>query len=236
MFVEKGGPVTDLIDIFLQPAAVLARLRDRPTWLLPALLLCGVTAAGVFLYFTQVDIEWFMDQALAQSDAELSAAELEAARKSIPDANFLAWSSSLGGAFGFLFVLLIMGLYYLLAGKVTGLAVSFRQGFSLACWSAMPALLGSLLLFVGLAGMAPQTSLESLFLANLDPMLLRLAPDSPWKRFATSFSFLALWTVFLAALGWKIWSRAAGWGAALVVAALPSLLIYGAMIVPALVN
>jgi hypothetical protein len=42
--------------------------------------------------------------------------------------------------------------------------------------------------------------------------------------------------VFLAALGWKIWSRAAGWGAALVVAALPSLLIYGAMIVPALVN
>jgi hypothetical protein len=67
-------------------------------------------------------------------------------------------------------------------------------------------------------------------------MLLRLPPDSPWKRFATSFSFLALWTVFLAALGWKIWSRAAGWGAALVVAALPSVLIYGAMIVPALVN
>jgi hypothetical protein len=214
----------------------LAGLRDRPTWLLPTLLLCGVTAAGVFLYFTRVDIEWFMDQALVQSDSEMSAAELDAARKAAPDAGFLAWSSSIGGAVGFLFVLGVSGLYYLLAGKLTGLAVSFRQGFSLACWSAMPALIGSLLLFVGIAGMSPQTPLESLFLANLDPMLLRLPPESPWKGFATSFSFLTLWTVFLAALGWKIWSRATGWGVALVVGALPSVLIYGSMIVRALGN
>jgi hypothetical protein len=64
-------------------------------------------------------------------------------------------------------------------------------------------------------------------------MLVQLAPDSPWKALAGSFSFLTLWSIGLAALGWKLWSRG-GWGAAISIAALPYALVFGFQVVKAL--
>jgi hypothetical protein len=55
---------------------------------------------------------------------------------------------------------------------------------------------------------------------------VQLAPDSPWKSLAGSFSFLFLWSIGLAALGWKLWSRG-GWGTAISIAALPYALVFG---------
>ena len=73
-----------------------------------------------------------------------------------------------------------------------------------------------------------QTPFESLQLLNIDPLLVQLPMDHDWSMFAKSFSLLNFWVWFLSALGWKTWFRT-GWGQALVVALLPSIVIYGAM-------
>jgi hypothetical protein len=98
----------------------------------------------------------------------------------------------------------------------------------------MPSLIGTLLALYGTIGMAPQTFIGDLALTSLDPMLLQLPPESPWKSFATSFNFLNLWVIGLAALGWKLWTRDTGWTKPLVVAALPLVLIHGYQVIRAL--
>jgi hypothetical protein len=63
---------------------------------------------------------------------------------------------------------------------------------------------------------------------NVDPLLVQLPMDHDWSRLAKSFSLLNFWAWFLAALGWRTWYRT-GWGQAVFVAVLPSVVIYGAM-------
>ncbi|MFZ9627429.1 MAG: YIP1 family protein [Burkholderiaceae bacterium] len=226
----------NLIDVFLQPSAVLGRLKDQPNFLLPLLLIVGLTAVASYLYFEKVDAVWFMERSIAASGQEVSDKELQAIRASGPNSNMLKWTGSIGGSVGILVSFLAFGLYYFLAGKVTGLALNYKQGLALAAWSAMPTLISSVLLLVGVFSMTPQTPLESLVLTSVDPMLVQLPLDSPWKGLATSASFLTIWTTWLAALGWKLWSQAKTWTGAVVVAALPTVLIYGGMAIKALLN
>jgi hypothetical protein len=122
----------------------------------------------------------------------------------------------------------LMGLYYLLAGKVTGNPVSFRQGLAITAWSSLPVALGALVAIVAVFTSSPQSTFESMQLLNVDPLLVQLPIDHPWSRLAKSFSLLNFWAWFLAALCWKTWFRT-GWGQAVFVVILPSLVIYGGM-------
>jgi len=226
----------DLIDIFLQPSVVLGRLKDQPNFVLPLLLIVGLTAVASYLYFDRVDAAWFMERSITASGQDISDKELQAIRANGPSSGMLKWTGSIGGSVGILVSFLAFGLYYFLAGKVTGLALSYKQGLALAAWSAMPTLISTILLLVGVLGMSPQTPIESLVLTSVDPMLVQLPLDSPWKGLATSASFLAIWTAWLAALGWKLWSQAKQWTGAVVVAVLPTVLIYGGMAIKALLD
>jgi len=226
--------VKDLIDILLQPTPVLQRLQEKPTWVLPLVILCAASMLGTFLYFSAVDTAWFLERSILQSNPDISEAQLKAIRDSNAGGGFLRWSAPLGAAAGLLIVMLAYGGYFWLAGKLTALSVSYKQGLALATWSSMPTLINSILIIVSAIGMDPQTPLESLSITTLDPLLIQLDDDSPWKSFATSFTFLAFWTVWLGALGWKTWSRAERWGTPVVVAAAPSVGIFAFMIVKAL--
>jgi len=226
--------VKDLIDIFLQPTPVLQRLQEKPTWLLPLALLCIVSMVGTFLYFSAVDAAWFLERSVLQSNPDISEAQLKAIRDSNTGNGFILWSATLSSGVVLLLILLAYGGYFWFAGKLTALTVSYKQGLALAVWSSMPMLINSILIIVGTIGMDPQTPLESLSITTLDPLVIQLDADSPWKSFATSFTFLAFWTVWLGALGWKTWTGAERWTTPLVIAAAPSVGIFGFMIIKAL--
>ncbi|MFZ9872068.1 MAG: YIP1 family protein [Steroidobacteraceae bacterium] len=224
----------DLIDIFLQPTPVLRRLQEKPTWLLPLILLCATSMIGTFLYFSAVDAGWFLERSILQSNPDISEAQLKAIRESNSDGGFLRWSATLGAAVGLLIVFFAYGGYFWFAGKLTSLSVSYKQGLALATWSSMPTLINSILIIVGVIGMDPQTPLESLSITTLDPLLIQLDDDSPWKTFANSFTFLAFWTIWLGAVGWNSWSGAERWVTPVIVAAAPSVGIFSFMIIKAL--
>src|SRR5690606_10738088 len=122
----------------------------------------------------------------------------------------------------------LYALYLMLAGKVTGSAMGFKRGLSLVSWSNLPAVLGIIVALVGVATMQPNTAIESLMLTNVDPLLVQLPADSPWLGLARGFSLLNFWTWILLALGWRTMTNA-GWLQSIVVALLPSVVIYGAM-------
>jgi hypothetical protein len=220
--------MSNLFNVFVEPAKVFAELKDKPTFLAPTLVLALLTAASAFAYFFTVDPEWFMNNQLAQMSAQMSAAEVEQAKAFLPGARTSAYIAVPSMLIVLAVVYALMGLYYLLAGKVTGNPVSFRQGLAITAWSSLPVALGALVAIVAVFTSSPQSTFESMQLLNVDPLLVQLPMDHPWSRLAKAFSLLNFWAWFLAALCWKTWFRT-GWGQAVFVVILPSLVIYGGM-------
>lgn len=224
-----------LIDIFLQPGKVFQDLREQPKFALPLLLIIVFSAALPLWYFLTVDGAWYMQHMLLAAGREMSAADLEKSKAMMPGTQAMAYIGAASSAVMITVVFALYALYLMLAGKITGAAMTFRRGFSLAAWSSMPVVLGMLVALVGVATMSPQTPIESLMLTNVDPLLVHVAPESPWAGLARGFSLLNFWTWYLLALGWRIFNRAS-WTQSAIVALIPSVLIYGGMALVALLK
>lgn len=220
--------MSQLINIFLEPGKVFAGLKDKPSFLVPALVVVLATTLSGLLYFFNVDPEWFSNYQLQAAAQDMSKAELEQARQFMPGARTLGYISAVTTPIVFAIIFSLLALYYMLAGKISGNPTSFRHGLSLAAWSSMPMVLGAVIAIIGVYTSSPQSSLESMQLLNVDPLFVQLETGHPWATLARSFSLLNLWVWFLAALGWKTWYRT-GWGQALFVVLLPYVVIYGVM-------
>jgi hypothetical protein len=220
--------MSQLINIFLDPGKVFAELKERPTFLVPTVLVIGATVAAFLLYFFTVDPDWFVQHQITQAQlasADVSAADLEMAKPFMSPmvvGGFVTAFTAIVFPVGYL----IMALYYLLAGKIAGAPIGFRQGLALTAWSSMPMLLGAIVMAVGVLTSSNQTPMESLQMLNVDPLFVQLPVDSPWSSLAKAFSLLNFWCWFLAALGWKTWTRGS-WGGALFVVMLPGVVIFG---------
>ena len=214
-----------LVDIFLQPDKAFAGLRERPAWLLPLLILLAFSAALPLFYFMSVDGAWYAQHMLASAGREMSSADAEKMKAMMPGAERMAVVGAVSATLVGLIVSCLYALYLMLAGKLTGTAIDFRRGLTLACWSKMPMVLAMLVVLIGVSQMAPQTSLESLMLTNADPLLFHLSPENPWSSLGRAFSLLDFWVWGLLALGWRTFARAS-WTQSVVVAVLPSVLFY----------
>lgn len=226
--------MSHLIDIYLQPGKVFAALKDKPTFLVPLLLTILVSVVMLAVYFAQVDGAWLVDR-MVNANPDATAKEVEQMRSVMPSAQIMGYISMASIAVLAVLVTLVIALYYWIAGKIAGHALSFRHGLSLTAWSGMPTLLGSIVGLVGAITMTPQTPLESLQLLNIDPLFVQLPLDHAWSNFAKGFSLLMLWAIGLAALGWRTWFRT-GWMQAVFVAALPYLVYFGALAIVALLK
>ena len=220
--------VSQLIDIFVDPAKAWAQQKERPTFLVPALVVAFASAIAALAYFMHVDPEWFAEYQLQAMAAEMSASEVAQAKSMMPGARAQGWIAAISTPVVTAIVFAIMGLYYLLAGKVAGHAVDYRRGLSLATWSSMPMLIIAIISLVATYTSSPQSTYESMQLLSIDPLFVQLPRDHAWSTLAKTFSLLNLWAWFLAALGWKTWFRT-GWGQALFVAMLPGVVVFGVM-------
>ncbi|MFZ5656758.1 MAG: YIP1 family protein [Pseudomonadota bacterium] len=218
--------MSKLVDLFLQPARVFEAERERPTFLVPLAIVVLLTAAFTLAYFMRVDPAWYNEHVLASLGRELSATEAAQVKASMPGPRTQGVIAAVMGAVAVVVASVLVALYVWLAAKVTGRALGFRHGMSLSTWSGLPMALGLLVALAGALTMAPQTALESLMLTNVDPLLVDLPADHRWNRLAQGFNLLTLWTLWLFALGWKTWTRSS-WGQAIVVALLPTLLVFG---------
>lgn len=226
--------MSHLINIFLEPSKVFAELKEKPSFVLPFVVVTLVATLMSFMYFMKVDSAWFIDHTLLASGAEMTKAEIEQAKSFMPGAKVMGYISLVTTPITMAVMTLIIALYYLLAGKISGSTIGFKHGLSLACWGSMPMLLGTVVALVGVFMMTPQTGIESLMLTNVDPLILQLPVDSPWKKLATTFSLLTFWSIFVAATGWKVWGKTS-WAEAITVASIPSVVIFGAMALWALI-
>lgn len=222
-----------LVDIFLDPAKVFTAEKDKPTFLLPMAVMVALSVAMILAYYLRVDPVWFQDFSLTMMGQEMTPAEIAQAKQFMPGAKVQGYIGA-GGTVVFVPIMYaIFALYYFLAGKIAGAGLSYKHGLSLVAWSGLPTALGALVGLIGALTMAPQTPLHAISLTRIDPLLVQLPFDHDLSTLAKGFDLLGLWAIALGAIGWKTFTRS-GWASALVVAALPSVLIYGIWLLIAL--
>jgi hypothetical protein len=192
-----------------------------------------LSVAMILAYYLRVDSVWFQDFSLTMMGQEMTPAEIAQAKQFMPGAKVQGYIGAAGTLIFVPIVYAVFALYYFLAGKIAGAGLSYKHSLSLTTWAAMPTALGALIGTIGALTMEPQTPLHAISLTRIDPLLVQLPFDHDLSTLAKGFDLLGFWAIALGAIGWKTFTRS-GWGSAVFVAALPSVLIYGIWLLIAL--
>src|SRR5690606_30231429 len=145
-------------------------------------------------YVSFVDLEWLTDRQMRSSafgqnmtEAEIAQMAQGASGRRGVQVVIVGLTSSLGVAL----VLAITALYYMLAGKVTGVERSFRDGLALASWTSTPTLLALIpAAFILLTAVSNQIGQEALQPLSLNALLFHRAPGDPGYSLLNSLNLL----------------------------------------------
>lgn len=213
-----------------EPRRAFAELDARPRFWWPLLLVALASGAVAAWYTSFVDLEWLTDQQLRNSSFTQNMTEAEIERMGRAAAGRRGTQVVIGGlsttiAIGV--VVLLSALYYSLAGKITGLERSFRHWMAMSAWTAIPTLLALLAAAVVLlTASSNQIGQEALQPLSLNALLFHREPDEPGYSLFNAINLLQFVSLYLAAVGVKLWSGR-GWLYAILFTALPLVLVYG---------
>lgn len=216
--------------LVFEPRKAFTEIAQRPRFWFPLLVLAVATAGIAAWYTSIVDLEWLADRQLRTSPYArgMSEEQIAAAASAAGSQRGLRVGiAGIGYALVICVVLLIGALYYLLAGKVTGVERSFRQWFAFNGWTALPtalvALPAAFVLLMAETAQIPQDDLQAL---SLNALIFHRAVGEPGYALFTSLNPTQILSLALASLGIRIWTGKS-WLFSILFATLPFLLIYG---------
>lgn len=216
--------------LFFEPRRAFTELDAKPRYWWPLLVVSFASAALTLWYLSVVDIAWVTDQQIRNSSFTQNMTDAEIDRMADAAVGRRGLQMVLGTAGTLIVVpllLLVTALYYLLAGKITGVQRSYRHWVSLSAWSAMPTLLAVILGAVMLAtATTRQIGQEALQPLSLNALVFHRNAGDPGYTLLSSINLLQLVSLWLAAFGVKAWSGRS-WLFSIIFTALPLLLIYG---------
>jgi hypothetical protein len=217
--------------LIFEPRRGFAELDARPRYLWPLLLLTFLQGGIALWYVMFVDLEWLVDQQVRATALGANLTDEEIARMASDasgQAGMRATLAAIIAAIAMPLMLLISALYLLLATKVTGVERSFRHWFALSAWCTLPVmlvgtLLAALALLMASSNQVTQQALQPL---SLNELVYHREPGEPGYSLLSNINLFQLVSVYLTAMGLKVWT-ARSWTYCIVVAALPFVLIYG---------
>lgn len=229
------GFASGLIDLFLAPAALFRALPDRRFWGWGAFLLTGaVTALAMLVFIGPMSPDWIVDQQMLQMGERMSAQELAQARPQLlAMAPHTATFSAIGAIFMGGLLVVLVGSLYMLFERVASSGLARRrprhgwgQWLRLTAWTQLPQVPYALgLIALALLAQSPDQPLAQLGYASLNNLVLDLPPGHRWCNLASNLGLFQLWSIALAAVGFRVWTGAA-WGRATLLAALPWVLVF----------
>lgn len=198
-----------LSNIFTAPQAAFAAIKERPSPWLPLLAVILSICVVQFTYVQLVDLPWFIDSQLANS--ELSAVEREQAVEGalqLPQW-FYGFAAAVPTAIMFLIVYALIALYYTGVSFASNDGVKYRQWFALIAWTSLPAVFGQLASLVNLAVvdarfLSPQqlNPLSFSSLVGVDPAGATIS-----ESIMLGLDVTTLWSTVLAILGYQAFTR-----------------------------
>lgn len=211
-----------LTQVFYEPSAAFAALKERPRAWLPLLLLFAASIGILVWYFQTVDWDWMLNNTFPP---DMPAEQRAAAGKAMSRGVMMGMGVA-GAVVGTLLIFSVYGLYYWLAGKLASMEISFKSGFSLAAWAALPSLIGMPLMALQIITSKGQLALERADMLSLNFLLVHAEPHTPWASIASAIKLTDIWVIVLATIGLRTWTGKSTTTCA-IIAALPYVLIYG---------
>jgi hypothetical protein len=209
--MADSSTVGVLTNIFTSPQAAFAAIKERPSPLVPLLILLIGTFAVQFAYMQAVDFPWLMDQQLQAGGAQLT----EEQRRQTVDTMTQIPPSLLGAIQGGSSALVILAVYALVALYYTAVSFATRDGIkygqwlALIAWCSLPGVFGIIASLVNLqvtdARFLPAEQLNPLSFGSL----LALDPQGATivERILMSLDVTVLWATVLQILGYQAFTR-----------------------------
>jgi len=211
--------------LVFEPKKAFVALDARPRVLFPLVLLIVSTIGMLIWYFSIVDSQWLVDRSLSASGAQMTEEQAQAARAMSPA--IITWTSVIGGFLLLVLVRVLEAVYYLLAGKITNVQRSYKHWLALACWSSLPGVLAVIpAAIVMLTATSTQIDQGDLQVLSLNNLIFHRDVAEPGYSLLISINLLQLLGLYLATLGYRVWSGRS-WLASAVFTCLPWVLICG---------
>lgn len=215
----------NLIDIIAAPTAAFVRIKERPTILLPLLLVVLSTVSIQIGYFLLADPQIIVDQMVEQALASNPAAPEGQLRQSLSAISpmTLAVSSGVATCVILLVILALNAWYLSFMSKFSFNQLGWKHWMALVCWTSIPTV------FVAIAAWASMLSIPNgqITLNDVNPLSLQalLQPETP-NTMLQSMTLIQFWTMALLVLGYQNWTGKNMLTSAVIVLA-PYVLIYG---------
>ncbi len=188
-----------LVAIFVDPLRLFEDLRNRPSWLLPLMLV--IFSSILFTVVTKDYMIEFRKEMIYDSrkmSEEMKDQAIDQLENMTPRAYYL--QSAIGGVIGVLFIYLIASGIFLMTGNfVLGGKATFKQIFALYVWGNMVTVVEYLLkmfLVVQKGSMHVYTSLAIL----MDPSEYKTVTF----QVLNAFDVFAIWKVILWSIGFAV--------------------------------
>lgn len=217
-----------LSDLFLAPGNLFGALPSRRAWTWGALaLLIAVQIVSLYVFFGPMSPEWIVEQQLAS--ANLPASDAEAARATLmtmaPNIAHISAATTL--VMDVLISALLALVYFLGERVLANSRQTYGAWFAIAVWAQLPMLLNALgLIALSLLAASPDQPLAVANYASLNGLILGLPLGHPWYSWAQALSLLFVWSAALIAVAARV-AQPIAWGRALLLGALPYLLVFG---------
>jgi hypothetical protein len=213
-----------------EPRKAFTELDARPRFWWPLLVLVIANVVMTTWSASIVDLEWLTHEQMSNSSfgANLTEEEIgRMAKQAADQQGFRAVIGACGTAIVMAIIMLLGALYYLLAGKITGVDRSYRHWFSLASWSSMPTVLNviptAFALFTATSSQIPQEALQPL---SLNELFFKREQGQTGYYLLSNISILQLVSLYLGTVAVKLWSGRT-WLFSFLFNALPLILIVG---------
>ncbi|MCP5144020.1 MAG: YIP1 family protein [Gammaproteobacteria bacterium] len=214
----------NLVDIFVAPKAVFARLLHKPTVLLPLLLVVLSVASIQVGYITTTDkgflVDQFIEQALARRP-DADEAQLRGVYENLSPTTLIA-SAAISSAIFITVILLVNALYLSFISKFGHESHRYKHWLSLVCWTGLPVVLTALAAWVTMLTGNGQVSLTALQPLSMDSLL----GLNSGKQILQNLSLPQFWAMGLLVLGYRHFTGASLAKSAVVTLA-PYVIIYG---------
>ncbi len=210
---------------FVDPKNVWQSLKETKILLLPLLIILATAALAQALYFSQVDIEWFV-RAVIIADPNISADEASRTTE-LMSQKVLVIGSVTSTVLLMLTSISLFAVYLHLVAKVQGAEKPFIEWFRFATWGHYPTVLTGLTTFL-LVGLSNSERIASSVLnaTSFNALFFKLSAQHPWMGLLDTISVMHLFQIGLMAAGYGIWANKS-YRQSVIVIALPFIAVFG---------
>ena len=199
------GEFSRLTGVFFEPSKTFADIAERPTWLVPMLLVIAVSLLLMVLFMQHVGVERMIRQQMDNNPRTAQMAPEQRERAIEIGAKFAGVSMYLGPIVGVpLYDLIAAAVLMGIVAGILSAPVKFKQAFAVVVWAGLPGGISAVLSMVVMFLKRPdEFDIRAPLTFNLGVLMDPQTSHKALHSIATSMDLFSIWTILLLATGFK---------------------------------